>query len=159
MKINILCVGRLKERYWREAADEYLKRLSGFAELTVTEIASEKGSDPLSASDIAIIRRREGARIASAISERDCVIALCVDGKEMPSEGFASLLQTAAAGGFGRIVFVIGGSVGLSDEVIKRANWRVSFSKMTFPHQMMRVILLEQLYRAFKIISGGSYHK
>jgi len=159
MKINILCVGRLKEPFWREAQAEYMKRLSAFAEMSVTEVDDEKNANALTPSEIAVIRRKEGARVMGAISERDYVIALCIDGDEMPSEGFADALRAAMSGGYGRVVFVIGGSVGLSGEAERRANRRVSFSRMTFPHQMMRVILLEQIYRAFKIITGGRYHK
>jgi len=159
MEIKILCVGKLKERYLREAADEYIKRLSPYARLTVVEAADEKTPDSPTERQSELIKDTEGARILKSVRDDDCVIALAIDGKEYSSEAFSELIEKKAAEGKGRIAFVIGGSLGLSEAVLKRADLKLSFSAFTFPHQLMRVILLEQIYRAFRIMRGEPYHK
>lgn len=157
MSILILCVGKLKERYWREACDEYQKRLSRYCMIEVFECPSQ--TEPKNVSPIGIQKMLaiEAASLLSQIKPRDYVIALCVNGKEMASDAFAKSIQTLETAG--RIVFVIGSSRGLSKEVIQRADEKLSISPMTFPHQMARVLLLEQLYRAKKILAGETYHK
>ncbi|MBQ2695839.1 MAG: 23S rRNA (pseudouridine(1915)-N(3))-methyltransferase RlmH [Clostridia bacterium] len=159
MQVEILCVGKLKEKYLKDACDEYAKRLSRFCNLTVTEFKDEAVGEQASDAQILQAIEREGERILSKISERDYVISLCVEGKPLSSEAFAKELETVFQKGIARLVFVIGGSCGLSEQVKKRSNLRLSFSAMTFPHQLMRVILLEQLYRTYKINANESYHK
>jgi len=159
MQVEILCVGKLKEKYLKDACDEYAKRLSRFCNLTVTEFKDEAVGEQASDAQILQAIEREGERILSKISERDYVISLCVEGKPLSSEAFAKELKTVFQKGIARLVFVIGGSCGLSEQVKKRSNLRLSFSAMTFPHQLMRVILLEQLYRTYKINANESYHK
>lgn len=152
MNIQIIAVGTLKESYWKAACAEYAKRLSRFGKLQITEVAEVVHG---AQQDV----QKEGAAIASKIKNGSYVIALCVEGKPLSSEKFAQTLQDAGLRGFGSITFLIGGSDGLSEEVKFLAHLRLSFSEMTFPHQLMRVILLEQVYRAEKILAGESYHK
>lgn len=159
MQVEILCVGKLKEKYLKDACEEYIKRLSRFCSLSVTEFKDEPVPEQASDAQILSATEREGERILSKISERDFVIALCVEGKELSSETFAKELASVFLKGIAKLVFVIGGSCGLSDAVKTRSNLRLSFSQMTFPHQLMRVILLEQFYRAYKINANESYHK
>ncbi|MCI9625566.1 MAG: 23S rRNA (pseudouridine(1915)-N(3))-methyltransferase RlmH [Clostridia bacterium] len=152
MNIQIIAVGTLKESYWKAACAEYAKRLSRFGKLQIIEVAEVvRGAQQ----DV----QKEGAAIAAKIKNGSYVIALCVEGKPLSSEKFAQTLQEAGLRGFGSITFLIGGSDGLSEEVKSLAHLRLSFSEMTFPHQLMRVILLEQVYRAEKILAGESYHK
>ncbi len=159
MQVEILCVGKLKEKYLKDACDEYKKRLSRFCSLTITEFKDEAVPEQASDAQIALAMEREGERILSKISDRDFVISLCVEGKSLSSESFAKELEQVFLKGASRLVFVIGGSCGLADAVKIRSNLRLSFSAMTFPHQLMRVILLEQVYRAYKINANESYHK
>ena len=159
MQVEILCVGKLKEKYLKEACDEYKKRLSRFCSLTVTEFKDEAVPEQASQAQVEQAMEREGERILSKISDRDYVVSLCVEGKSLSSEAFAKELEAVFQKGIGRLVLIIGGSCGLSPAVKKRSNLRLSFSAMTFPHQLMRVILLEQLYRAYKINANESYHK
>lgn len=154
MQIVILGVGKLKERYWREAEAEYRKRLSPHASCVVEEVADEADT-----ADATRGLRAEGDRILARLRDRDYVIALDIVGKKMTSEQFADHLATVAGQGHGRYVFLIGGSHGLAHDVLQRAQLRLSFSDFTFPHQMMRIILLEQMYRAFRIQAGHPYHK
>ena len=160
MNIEIICVGKLKEKYWQDAADEYLKRLGRFAKITVTELAEERlrGSSP---ADEAAVMKAEGEAILGKLQPgpQSYVIALAVGGKRMSSEGLADKIAELGLEGKSRIAFVIGGSLGLSREVLDAADFKLSFSDFTFPHQLMRVILLEQVYRAFKINAGETYHK
>ena len=160
MNIEIICVGKLKERYWQDAADEYIKRLCRFAKVTVTELAEERlrGNSP---ADEAAVIKAEGEAILAKLfpGQQSYVIALAVNGKRMPSEGLAEKIAGLALEGKSRIAFVIGGSLGLSEDVLRASDMRLSFSDFTFPHQLMRVILLEQVYRAFKINAGETYHK
>ncbi len=159
MNILIISVGKLKESYLRQAIAEYAKRLSNYTKLTIVEVADEKAPESLSDAEAEQVKRTEGERILAKIPVDAHVIALAIEGKNPTSEEFAAKLDTFAVYGQRNIVFVIGGSLGLSDEVMKRANEKLSFSRMTFPHQLMRLILLEQIYRAFKINRGEPYHK
>ena len=156
--VMILAVGRLKERWEREACGEYVKRLSRFCDLQIREIDDvPEPAKPSEASNRAV-KDREGAMILSALKGGDRVVALCVDGKALSSEELAGKMAEWSGDGR-RLVLVIGGSLGLSEAVVERADFKLSFSKMTFPHQLMRVILLEQVYRAYKIGAGERYHK
>lgn len=158
MNMALICVGRLKERYWRDAAGEYEKRLSRFGrfeEIELPDLPEPANSSPALETQL---REREGRAILQRIREDDIVVALCIDGRQMDSVKLSKTL--AELGGTGRrVVFVIGGSLGLSEQVAARAQLRLSFSPMTFPHQLARVMLLEQLYRALKIAAGEKYHK
>lgn len=159
MNITILCIGKLKERYWTDAIQEYSKRLSKHCTLAINELKEEKAPDnPSNAEEIAV-KDAEGKNLLKQIKKDAYVIALEVKGKELTSEALSEKIETLGIDGKSDIVFIIGGSIGLSDEVLTRADFRLSFSKMTFPHQMMRVILLEQIYRAFKIMRNEIYHK
>ncbi len=159
MKVTVIGVGRLKEKYWQAAIEEYSKRLSKYVKLDIIEVADEKAPETLSAAEEEIVKRNEGARILKNIKDGDYVIALAINGKMLGSEELSEFLNECMVRGAGHIVFVIGGSLGLSKEVLDRADYKLSFSKMTFPHQMMRVILLEQFYRAVKIMKNEPYHK
>jgi len=159
MKITILCVGKIKEKFYREAIDEFSKRLSRYCKLEVIEVTDEKTEENASDNEIRIIKDKEGARILKNIKDDAYVIALCIDGKNLDSEELSKKIDSLGVQGLSHVFFIIGGSLGLSDDVIKRANYKLSFSKMTFPHQLMRVILLEQIYRAYRIINNEPYHK
>lgn len=159
MNIKIIAVGKLKEKYLKDAVNEYLKRLSAYAKVDVIEIADEKEPDNASAKDIEIIKNKEGSKILDKIKEREYVILLDVEGKLISSEDLAGKLAELSLSGDSNLVFVIGGSNGVSEEVRAKADFKLSFSKMTFPHQLMRVFLLEQIYRGFKINRGEAYHK
>ena len=159
MQIDILCVGKIKEKFFRDALEEYKKRLSRYCRLCEIEVADEKTPDNASDTEVRQIKEKEGERLLSKMSEDSIVIALAIDGKGYSSEAFAGELERLAVGGTSHIQFVIGGSLGLSDAVLSRANRRLSFSAMTFPHQLMRVILLEQIYRAYRIQRNEPYHK
>lgn len=158
MSMALICVGRLKERYWRDAACEYEKRLTRFGRFEEIEIPDLP--EPANSSEAveAQIRAKEGRAILQKIRDDDIVVALCIDGKQLDSVGLSGMLQKLTDTGR-RVVFVIGGSLGLSPEVVARAQHRLSFSPMTFPHQLARVMLLEQVYRALKISAGEKYHK
>lgn len=159
MNIDIIAPGRIKERYLRDAIDEYSKRLQRFCKLTIIEVADEKTPEHATPGEDELIKRKERERIAKHLKDGAYVIALAIDGQELSSERFAAKLEDLALHGESHIQFVIGGSLGLDPAILKRANWRLSFSPMTFPHQLMRVILLEQVYRAFKINAHEPYHK
>ena len=154
----ILCVGRLKEAYWRDACGEYLKRLSRYGKIELTEVDDLPEPEHASDADRQRVMQREGEALLKRIRPADYVIALCIDAPQLASEGVAELLKDRDRAG-GRTVFVIGGSLGLSPQVIARADRCLSMSRMTFPHQLARVMLLEQLYRARKIQAGEKYHK
>ena len=151
--------GRIKERYLRDAIDEYSKRLSRFCKLSIIEVADEKTPEHATPGIDELIKRKEGERIAKHIKDGAYVIALAIDGQMLGSERFAEKLDDLALHGASHIQFIIGGSLGLAPEILSRADWKLSFSPMTFPHQLMRVILLEQVYRAFKINAHEPYHK
>ncbi len=159
MKITVLCVGKLKEKYWQDAVLEYSKRLSAFCKLEIIEVPDEKTPDNASPQEELNIKQKEGTRLLAKISERDFVVALDLQGTHLTSEGLSSYLDKQMVGGVSSFVFLIGGSLGLSQDVLARANYRFCASKLTFPHQLMRVIFVEQIYRSFKIMQGGSYHK
>ncbi|MBP3878089.1 MAG: 23S rRNA (pseudouridine(1915)-N(3))-methyltransferase RlmH [Lachnospiraceae bacterium] len=159
MQIRILCTGRIKESFYRDAAAEYVKRLGRYAKISITEVQDEKTPDGASDAEREKILRTEGSRLLRLIRDDDYVIALAIQGKAWDSVGFASHMSELMQRGRGSLVFVIGGSLGLSDEVLRRASEQLSFSAFTFPHQLMRVILCEQIYRAMRIINGEPYHK
>ncbi|KZZ85307.1 23S rRNA (pseudouridine(1915)-N(3))-methyltransferase RlmH [Bacillus sp. SJS] len=159
MNITIVTVGKLKEKYLKQGIDEYLKRLGPYAKMEIIELADEKAPENLSEQDMRIVKDKEGERILAKISDDTHVIALAIQGKMKSSEQLAADLDRLATYGKSKVAFVIGGSLGLSDAVMKRANDTLSFSKMTFPHQLMRLVLVEQVYRAFRINRGEPYHK
>ena len=159
MNITIITVGKLKERYFKEAVEEYSTRLSKYCKLDIAEVPDEKAPENLSPAQELIITQKEGQGILKYVKEDTYVIALAIQGKQLSSEGLAEFINNLGIKGRSNVAFVIGGSLGLSDEVLKRADYQLSFSPMTFPHQLMRVILLEQVYRGFRIIKGEPYHK
>lgn len=159
MRISIICVGKIKEKYLKLGIDEFTKRLSKYCKLEIIELDDEKAPENLSDKEMLMIKEKEGKKILSKIKDNAHVMALAIDGKNLSSEELAENINNLGVRGTSHIVFVIGGSLGLSDEVLKRANYKLSFSKMTFPHQLMRLILLEQVYRAYRINSGEPYHK
>ncbi len=159
MNISIITIGKLKEKYLKQGIDEYLKRLSSYAKMEIIELPDEKAPENLSEIEMEQVKEKEGERILSKISDDTYVIALAIEGKMKSSEQLAKDLDQLATYGKSKVAFVIGGSLGLSSAVMKRSNDALSFSKMTFPHQLMRLILLEQVYRAFRINRGEPYHK
>lgn len=159
MKIKIVTVGKLKEKYLKDGIAEYSKRLSRFCKLEILELVDEKTPDRASDLENQQILEKEGNRILSKVAEREFVIALAIEGKQFPSEKFSSILNGITIRGFSDITFVIGGSLGLHSAVKKRANLLMSFGKLTLPHQLMRLVLVEQIYRAFMIQQGSPYHK
>ena len=159
MKISIICVGKIKEKFYRMALDEYSKRLSRYCKLEILEVADEKTPDNASDHEVELIKDKEGERILKNIRRDATVIALAIDGKMLSSEQLADKIRQLGVMGESHIQFIIGGSLGLSDRVLEAVDMLLSFSKMTFPHQLMRVILLEQVYRSYRIIQGEPYHK
>lgn len=159
MNISIVTVGKLKEKYLKAGIAEYAKRLGAYAKITEVEVADEKAPEQLSEADMEIVKKKEGERILAKIPQDAYVIALVIDGKMKTSEQLAKDMESLMTYGRSKVVFVIGGSLGLHDEVLKRADEKLSFSKMTFPHQLMKLILLEQIYRGFRIMKGEPYHK
>ncbi len=159
MKITVICVGKLKEKYWKDAVAEYAKRLQAYCRLEIIEVADEKTPDHGSRTEEEQIKAREGARIRRYIGQGAYVIALAIDGVPMDSVSFAKTVEQLGIRGVSHLVFLIGGSLGLDKELLREADRKLSFSKMTFPHQLMRVILLEQIYRGYRITNGEPYHK
>lgn len=159
MNIRIVSVGRIKEKYIQEGIKEFSKRLSRYCNLDIIEIDDEKAPENLSEKDMEIVKKKEGEKILSKIPQSFHVIVLAIEGKQLSSEGLAENIENLMINGTNDICFVIGGSLGLSTDVMNRSNFKLSFSKMTFPHQMMRLILLEQVYRGFRIMKGEPYHK
>ncbi len=159
MRISIICVGKIKEKYLKLGIDEFKKRLSKYCKLEIIELDDEKAPENLSDKEMLMIKEKEGKKILSKIKDNSYVIALAIDGKNLSSEELADTINNLGVRGNSHIVFIIGCSLGLSDEILSRANYKLSFSKMTFPHQLMRLILLEQVYRAYRINSGEPYHK
>ena len=159
INVNIICIGRLKEKYLRDACDEYSKRLSGFCKLNIIELNAKKLPDNPTLNEIKNALNAEGKEIISKIPSGSYVYTMCIEGSQLPSERLAGELNSLALRGKSSISFIIGGSFGLSDEVKSMSDYKLSMSKMTFPHQLARVMLLEQIYRAFQINSGGKYHK
>lgn len=159
MKITIIAVGKLKEKYWKQAIAEYEKRLSAYTKIDIIEVPDEKAPETMSDKEIEQVKEKEGQRILAKVKPQSTVITLEIQGKMLSSEGLAKELDQRMTQGASDFTFIIGGSNGLHQDVMKRSNFALSFSKMTFPHQMMRVVLLEQVYRAFKISRGEAYHK
>jgi len=159
MKYTVVCVGKIKEKFYAQAVEEYVKRLSRYGKTEIIEVADEKTPDQASETVNRMIKDKEGERILDQIKEDTYVIALAIDGQMLDSEELAEKMEKLAISGISHIVFVIGGSLGLSQKVMKRADYHLSFSRMTFPHQLMRVILLEQIYRGCRIIHHEPYHK
>lgn len=159
MNITIIAVGKLKEKYLKQGIVEYVKRLSAYAKIQIIEIPDEKAPEELSETEMRLVKQKEGQRIIAKISTDAHVIALAIEGKMKTSEQLAADLERLMTYGKSKIALVIGGSLGLSDNVLARANEQLSFSKMTFPHQLMRLVLVEQVYRAFRIMRGEPYHK
>ena len=159
MKITVITVGKIKEKYLKDAIAEYTKRLSKYCKLEIVEVADEKTPD--NASDVLedAIRAKEAERILKHIKEDAYIITLEINGKQLDSEELADKIDKLGVQGISHIIFIIGGSIGLGEEVLRKSDFALSFSKMTFPHQLMRVILLEQIYRSYRIINGQPYHK
>lgn len=160
IKINIICIGKIKEKYFTDAISEYAKRLTAFCKFSVVELAEEKirNNNP-NQSEISEVIEAEGDRILKKIASGDYVVAMCIEGKQLSSEELSAMIDNTAITGKSTIDFIIGGSYGLSKAVKSRADFKLSMSKMTFPHQMARMVLSEQIYRAFEISTNGKYHK
>ena len=158
MKITVLCVGKIKEKYFTMAIDEYVKRLGRYIKLEIVELPDEKTPDGASEAIENAIREKEGKRLLANLKEDSYVITLEIEGKMLDSVELADKIENIGVSGNGHITFIIGGSLGLSDEVKSKSDYKLSFSKMTFPHQLIRVFLLEQIFRAFKISKGETYH-
>lgn len=159
MNISIIAVGKLKEKYFKEAVEEYSTRLSKYCRLEIIEVPDEKAPENLSPAQELIVIQKEGQGILRYVKDDTYTIALDIQGKKLSSEGLADFINDLGIKGRSNIAFAIGGSLGLSEEVLKRADFKLSFSPMTFPHQLIRLILLEQIYRGFRIIKGEPYHK
>ena len=159
MKIKIICVGKIKEKYLVEGIKEYSKRISGYTDIEIIEVADERIPDKASLAEEVMIKAKEGRKILDKVKQDDYVILLDVASKELDSVAFSKHIEKCMIDGKSTIDFIIGGSLGHGQEVLERANFKLSFSPMTFPHQLMRLILLEQVYRAFKIMKGEIYHK
>ena len=159
MNVQILCVGKLKERYLRDACAEYIKRLGAFCKLSVVEINECKISNHPNQAEIERVLETEGIAILNKIPTQSYVIPMCIEGKQMSSEQLSQKFEQVALNGVSSVTFIIGGSYGLSNQVKQRADYRLSMSSMTFPHQLARVMLLEQIYRAFSITANAKYHK
>ncbi|WP_314060532.1 23S rRNA (pseudouridine(1915)-N(3))-methyltransferase RlmH [uncultured Vagococcus sp.] len=159
MKVRIIAVGKLKEKYLKQGIDEYAKRLGKYCKFEIIEVSDEKAPETLSEAEMLQIKEKEGQKILAKIGDQDFVYALAINGKDYTSEEFAASLDKVTTQGQSTINFVIGGSLGLSDEVIKRADQQISFGRVTYPHQLMRLILSEQIYRCFRIVHGHAYHK
>ena len=159
LKVTILAVGKIKEKFYRQAIDEFEKRLSRYCKLEIIEVANEKTPDHASSAEEAQIKEKEGQRLLKHIREDAWVCALAIEGKMLDSVEFSEKIESLGVSGVSHVMFVVGGSLGLAESVLKRADYALSFSKMTFPHQLMRVILLEQVYRSFRIMAKQPYHK
>ncbi|MFC7370765.1 23S rRNA (pseudouridine(1915)-N(3))-methyltransferase RlmH [Fictibacillus iocasae] len=159
MNISIISVGKLKEKYLKMGIDEYLKRLGPYAKIDVIEVPDEKAPENLSENEMEMVKNAEGERILSKIGADVHVVAMAIEGKAVSSEDLAANLDRLATYGKSKVAFVIGGSLGLSAAVMKRANEKISFGKITYPHQLMKLVLVEQIYRAFRINRGEPYHK
>lgn len=159
MNVNIICIGKLKEKFLKDAVAEYAKRLSAFCKFTVSELAEERLPDTPSDAQILKTINTEGERILKAVNTRDFVFAMCIEGKQLTSDELSTKLNEIIVNGSATIDFIIGGSYGLSETVKSRADFKLSMSKMTFPHQLARVMITEQIYRGFMISGGTKYHK
>ncbi|WP_321433629.1 23S rRNA (pseudouridine(1915)-N(3))-methyltransferase RlmH [Trichococcus flocculiformis] len=159
MNIKIITVGKLKEKYLKEGIAEYTKRLGSYCKLQIIEVGDEKAPENLSDKEMEMIKDKEGEKILAKIPEQSYVFAMAIQGKQYDSVEFANEIDKLGTAGKSDIVFIIGGSLGLSQVVLSRANQHISFGKLTYPHQLMRLVLVEQIYRAFRIIHGHAYHK
>ncbi len=159
MNITVICVGKMKKGFLSEGVKEYLKRLNNYCNLSIIETKEEKAPESLSEAEMEIVKTNEGINILKNLKEDMYVVALVIKGQQLTSEGLAKKINALGIQGKSNIAFIIGGSLGLSEEVIKRADFELSFSSMTFPHQLMRLILVEQIYRSFRIIKNEPYHK
>lgn len=159
MKITVICVGKIKEKFYRDAIDEYAKRLSRYCKLEINELTDEKTPDGCSETMEEQIKNKEGERILNALKGDEYLISLAIEGKKMDSVAFAEKINNLGIQGKSHIAFVIGGSLGLDKRVLGKSDMLLSFSDMTFPHQLMRVVLLEQVYRGYRIVNGEPYHK
>ncbi len=159
MNISIISVGKIKEKYLKLGIEEFSKRLSKYSKLEFIELDDDKCPENLSEKDMILVKKKEGTKILSKIKQNSYVITLFIEGNNLSSEELASKISTLAVSGKSHVTFIIGGSLGLSNDVLKRADYKLSFSKMTFPHQLMKLILLEQIYRAFRINNNEPYHK
>lgn len=159
MRVTALTVGKIKETYLKEGLKEYAKRLSKYCKLEIVEVADEKTPDFLDGSQVELVLKKEGERLLKCLPKDAYVVTLEISGQQLTSQQFASKIDSLAVGGVSHIVFVIGGSLGLGKNILEKSDFSLSFSKMTFPHQLMRVILLEQIYRSYRIIKGEPYHK
>lgn len=159
MRITVLCVGRIKEKFFNMAIDEYLKRLTRYCKPEIIEVADEKTPDGASLAEELLIKQKEWERLSSKLRDNTYVVVLAIEGKLYSSTELADTLDKLMSSGHSDITFIIGGSLGLDDRALKRADMLLSFSRMTFPHQLMRVVLLEQVYRCFRINNGEPYHK
>jgi len=159
VNITIVSVGKLKEKYLKMGIDEYVKRLGGYAKMDLVEVPDEKAPEQLSEAEMDIVKKKEGERILAKISPDAYVIALAINGKMKTSEQMAADIESLMTYGKSKIAFVIGGSLGLHEDVLKRADEQQSFGKMTLPHQLMKLVLVEQIYRSFRIMKGEPYHK
>lgn len=159
MKITIIAVGKLKEKFLKDGCAEYIKRISPYARVNIVEIPEERCSDNPTPGEIAKVIEKEGQRIADKIPKSSAVFALCIEGTQLSSEDFAQKIQSSVNTGVSEITFVIGGSFGLSQQIKNISSFKLSFGKMTLPHQLMRLVLTEQIYRAFSILNNSKYHK
>lgn len=159
MNIEIICVGKLKEKYLKQGIAEYLKRLGSYAQVQITEVADEATEEMMSEKEIQHVLEKEAEKISARLDANRKVIVLAIEGKLISSEELASTLEEYATYGHSKVTFIIGGSLGLAEELKKRADLSISFGRITLPHQLMRLVLVEQIYRAFRIIKGHAYHK
>lgn len=159
MSITIISVGKLKEKYLKMGIEEYAKRLSGYTKIDLIEVPDEKAPEQLSEAEMEIVKKKEGERILAKIAPDHYVIALAINGKMRSSEDLSKDIENLMTYGHSKIAFVIGGSLGLHDDVLNRADDKLSFGKMTLPHQLMKLVLVEQIYRSFRIMKGEPYHK
>ena len=159
MKIDVLTVGKIKENYLKDAVDEYLKRLGRYAKVSVIEVKDEKNDEDASDHENDLVRSAEASRLSKYIDDGAYLIPLCIEGRQLSSEGFSEMISSLENTGHSHIQFVIGGSLGIDDAIKEKGDMKLSFSKMTFPHQLMRVVLLEQIYRAYRIKNNEPYHK
>ncbi|WP_417638773.1 23S rRNA (pseudouridine(1915)-N(3))-methyltransferase RlmH [Enterococcus faecalis] len=159
MKIKLVTVGKLKEKYLIQGINEYLKRLNSYAKMEIIEVPDEKAPEKLSDAEMLQVKEKEGQRILGKINDNEYVFVLAINGKQLSSEEFSKEIEQLGISGKSNLTFVIGGSLGLSDSVLQRSNQQISFSSLTYPHQLMRLVLVEQIYRGFRIMKGEPYHK
>ncbi|MEQ6113466.1 23S rRNA (pseudouridine(1915)-N(3))-methyltransferase RlmH [Enterococcus faecalis] len=159
MKIKLVTVGKLKEKYLIQGINEYLKRLNSYAKMEIIEVPDEKAPEKLSDAEMLQVKEKEGQRILGKINDNEYVFVLAINGKQLSSEEFSKEIEQLGISGKSNLTFVIGGSLGLSDSVLKRSNQQISFGRLTYPHQLMRLVLVEQIYRGFRIMKGEPYHK